>query len=165
MYLILLLIYLELTGFHCSVVGACVYFLLNPPMTGDRPKYGLVIYVCCIWAAATINLSAGIKWNEMIWIDNRNFPGGPPAFIFSEFANPMASLGYTGYIINNCLTDFMVVCWISLIFHVLVLILSFQLHRAWVIWSYNYYVVAIPFLAILTSFSKLKSVILQEGSC
>ena len=25
------------------------------------------------------------------------------------------------------------------------------MHRAWVIWSYNYYVIAIPFLAIITS--------------
>lgn len=111
---------------------------------------------------ATVNLGLGIKWNEMIWIDDRNYPGGPIGFLFNEFGLPLSTAGSASYVVNNFLTDLMVVStntlylelgvWSSLGW-ILFFNLIVKLHRAWVIWSYNYYVIAIPFLAIVTSTS------------
>lgn len=58
---------------------------------------------------ATVNLGLGIKWNEMIWIDDRNYPGGPIGFLFNEFGLPLSTAGSASYVVNNFLTDLMVV--------------------------------------------------------
>lgn len=44
-----------------------------------------------------------------MWIDDRNYPGGPIGFLFGAFSDPINTLGSVTYVINNCLTDFMVV--------------------------------------------------------
>ena len=97
----------------------------------------------------------------MIWIDDRDYPGGPIGFLYNQFTLPINTVGNTTFVVNSCLTDLMVVSpsylylepkiqsslgWIWFLIN-----LFAKLHRAWVIWSYNYYVIAIPFLAIITS--------------
>ncbi|KAJ3476308.1 hypothetical protein NLI96_g11250 [Meripilus lineatus] len=121
-------------GIHCSIFGACAYFLLHDTNPQKRSEnYKLLCFVSFIWAVATINLGTGIKWNQMMWIDDRNYPGGPLGFLFGEFSLPVNTLGSTSYVVNNCLTDLMV------------------LYRCFVIWGNNYLIVLIPFLAIVTS--------------
>ena len=149
-------------GFHCCIFGICVYFLLHHPSRGNRPpNYKLIAYVTVIWLIATVNVAARMKWNEMIWIDDRDYPGGPIGFLYNQFTLPINTVGNTTFVVNSCLTDLMVVSpsylylepkiqsslgWIWFLIN-----LFAKLHRAWVIWSYNYYVIAIPFLAIITS--------------
>ena len=97
-------------GFHCSIFGTCVYLLFNHPSRGRRPpNYKLLAYVAVIWIIATVHLSTRIKWYEMIWIDNRNIPGGPIGVLFNKFSLPINTVGNASFVINNCLTDLMVV--------------------------------------------------------
>ena len=97
-------------GFHCCIAGTTVYFLLNRPNVGRRPQDPkLVSFVFIIWAVATINLATGIQWNMMMFINDRNYPGGPPGFLLGEYSLPINTLSNTSYVIDNCLTDLMVV--------------------------------------------------------
>lgn len=62
-----------------------------------------------IFLVATIVVAAGIRWNEQTWIDDRNFPGGPAAYLVAEFSIPLNVLDNSAYVVNNVLTDLLVV--------------------------------------------------------
>jgi hypothetical protein len=56
----------------------------------QRPRYGgkiadnrlaLLFYVSITFILGTISFGVNAKYTEMIWIDDRNAPGGPVALI------------------------------------------------------------------------------------
>lgn len=59
----------------------------------DNIPWRWVIYVTVMFILASIGLGGDAKFNEMTWIDDRNFPGGPNAFtvaFYSNWVNMMA---------------------------------------------------------------------------
>ncbi len=119
----------------------------------------MILFVMFIWVVATINLAAGINVNLILWIDERDYPGGPIHYIpDTSLPPPIYTLGSATYITINCLTDFVMVGFnISSFLQVLGsdFCLSPKLHLALIIWGYNYYVIAMPFLAVLVSTGEL----------
>ncbi|KAI0919677.1 hypothetical protein AcW1_003132 [Taiwanofungus camphoratus] len=67
-------------GLHMAIFYKSVVSALH-----DRKKSGRLwlVFICCVFFMATINICCSINFNERAWIDDRNFPGGPLAF-FSE---------------------------------------------------------------------------------
>jgi len=108
------------------------YFMLCKP-TGGRVKISHIAYITALLSVTTVNVATGMKWNQMIWIDNRNYPGGPLAFVNMEFSNWVNVLSSASYTVNNFLADGLV------------------LYRCLVIWHDNYLVVAFPVLMFLAS--------------
>ena len=64
----------------------------------------------------TIFIGANTKVNELSFIDNRNFPGGPNAYLAAFYNSTPNLLGNTMFVIANWLADgllvrLLCVCW------------------------------------------------------
>ncbi len=57
------------------------------------------------FALGTIQLAAQVKFGELVWIDYRNFPGGPVAWYKGHYDNVFNTLEFAGFISANFLAD------------------------------------------------------------
>ena len=57
----------------------------------------------------TFGITTGAKFNQMTFIDNRNFPGRPNAFVAAQYGNFVNMFGTVAYIILNWFVDALVV--------------------------------------------------------
>jgi hypothetical protein len=66
---------------------ASVYCISHRPDDYRKAQRFYVIYGGVLLALTTIDLVSGALWGQYMWIDHRNFPGGPLGyFIVSEAA-------------------------------------------------------------------------------
>ncbi|KIJ56237.1 hypothetical protein M422DRAFT_63167 [Sphaerobolus stellatus SS14] len=94
-------------GINIAIFALNIYFLILKPTkdaTNTRKRWGFVAYLVFLLAASTINAASGIKYTELLWIDNRDFPGGPIAFSKHLYSNPMRLLGDAAYIAASFLS-------------------------------------------------------------
>lgn len=63
---------------------------------------GLVVF---LFALGTFQIGGNTKFNEMMWIDDRNIPGGPDAWVAEHYDNPVNTFQNVAYIIANFLAD------------------------------------------------------------
>jgi hypothetical protein len=57
----------------------------------------------------TIFVGANTKVNELSFVDNRNFPGGPNAYLAANYNSHPNLLGNTMFVIANWLADSLLV--------------------------------------------------------
>ncbi|EPQ61278.1 hypothetical protein GLOTRDRAFT_125003 [Gloeophyllum trabeum ATCC 11539] len=117
---------------HALLFFKCAFILLD---RRSSPKSNLrwLVYVSLLFVVATVQVGASIKFMQMTWIDNRNFPGGPAMYIQMVFSAWINTVSNVAYVINNFLAD------------------GLLIYRIWIFWSYNYYVVIFPTLVFLAS--------------
>ncbi|KAF7983420.1 hypothetical protein HWV62_21661 [Athelia sp. TMB] len=65
----------------------CADALLYKKHRRDARKWVLFAYTTYILALATVSLGLALKWSEMIFIDDRNFPGGPSRFYKASYSD------------------------------------------------------------------------------
>ena len=53
----------------------------------------------------TLNFACNTRMNQLEFIDNRNFPGGPNAWFFSFYSYGVNTAGNVGYIVANFFAD------------------------------------------------------------
>lgn len=70
----------------------------------------MMCYIVILFALGTIGLGADLKFTEMAYVDDRDFPGGPYAFFVEENGITINKLVYGAYIANMWLADAIVVC-------------------------------------------------------
>jgi hypothetical protein len=71
--------------------------------------YIFLAYICAHFTLGTLGIAAGTQFNEMVFINNREYPGGPNAF-FIEQANYWSNyMTYVVYIITAWLQDWLLV--------------------------------------------------------
>ncbi|TDL29997.1 hypothetical protein BD410DRAFT_703038, partial [Rickenella mellea] len=119
-------------GIHAAVFAATVYFMTRKN-SGQKLSIPLLAFVCSLFTLGTISIAANTKFSEEMWIDDRNIPGGPIAWLTEHYSDPVNTLGNAAYIFANFLAD------------------GVLLHRLLVVWNYNYYIMVIPVLAYLGS--------------
>lgn len=51
-----------------------------------RSNFKWLAFVFVLFAVATVNLRFNAHFNELAWIDERNYPGGPLAFLLEQQA-------------------------------------------------------------------------------
>ncbi|KZV99267.1 hypothetical protein EXIGLDRAFT_250542 [Exidia glandulosa HHB12029] len=112
-------------GMHALLFGLCVYVMTQRRADLKMYRWSLV-YIFALFICGTLNLAFGIKWNQMIWIDNRNFPGGPNAFVGMMFSDPINVASNAAYVTGAILAD------------------AFVLWRCFVIWNRNFLVIIFP---------------------
>lgn len=61
-----------------------------------------MVYVVITFILATIGFAANAKYTQMIWIDLRNAPGGPPALINLELNYWINRLALDRYVLLSC---------------------------------------------------------------
>ena len=61
----------------------------------------------------TFGIAAEARFNEMTFVDSRNFPGGPNAFVAAQYGTFINIFGTTAYVILNWFADGLVVSCIN----------------------------------------------------
>ncbi|KII87372.1 hypothetical protein PLICRDRAFT_253041 [Plicaturopsis crispa FD-325 SS-3] len=83
----------------------------------------LVVYVVITFILATIGFAANAKYTQMIWIDLRNAPGGPPALINLELNYWINRLALDSYYLMEWFME------------------ALLLHRCFIVWNWQPFVV------------------------
>lgn len=129
-----------LYGVFFALFVSCMVALLN---SSDRAKrdirWGLVAYTMATFSFLTIALGIDIYLDRTFFIDNREFPGndlsppGPLGYSDSITYDTIDLVYFTLYPLTQWLND------------------GFLLHRCFVIYSMNYYILAFPCLIYLAT--------------
>lgn len=62
-------------------------------------------FISTLFIMATINICCSINFNQLAWIDERGFPGGPLAFIVTQQNRPVNTASLATSIITIFLAD------------------------------------------------------------
>lgn len=103
---------------------------------GKRLKqinWGLVSYVVLMLSLSTGYIGTNTKYVEMMFIDDRNFPGGPVGFYVNDFPIPMASATIVLYALLNFFSD------------------GLLLYRTFMVWHRNWIIMALPIAMYMAS--------------
>lgn len=73
--------------------------------SGRFQSWFLVGFIFLLFLMGTINLACNTKMNQLMFIDNRDFPGGPNAWFFTNYNSGINTAGNAAYIIANFLAD------------------------------------------------------------
>ncbi|EJD46589.1 hypothetical protein AURDEDRAFT_20524, partial [Auricularia subglabra TFB-10046 SS5] len=97
-------------------IGAVAYgvhatlFFLTLKLLWARPRttlkdYSWLAYVIVLFIVSSIGNGIQLKFTQMIYIDDRNYPGGPAVFYLDGSTNSLAVFGNSLYIANTWLQD------------------------------------------------------------
>ncbi|KAI0919667.1 hypothetical protein AcW1_003139 [Taiwanofungus camphoratus] len=116
-------------GVHIAVFFICVYYLVT-----ERKKncWKWLAYIAVLFSMATVNICLNMHFSEMAWIDDRDYPGGPLAFLLEQQSDSMNTVGNSVSFVATFLAD------------------GLLLYRVHVIWR-RWYIMVIPTLMWLAS--------------
>jgi hypothetical protein len=101
------------TGIHFTLFIWTFYLLWNGKRT--QADIFFLLYISVLFLLGNIGNGTNIKFGEMTFIDDRNYPGGPNAFFVEQSINPIAVICNTTYIVNSWLQDGLLVrCLVNL---------------------------------------------------
>ncbi|CCM06539.1 uncharacterized protein FIBRA_08813 [Fibroporia radiculosa] len=116
-------------GLHVALYITCLRSL-----SLRRQHYWYMLtFVTVLLSLGTINIVCNIRFNEFTWIDYRNYPGGPFAYIMGQETNPLNIAGNAASIIATFLAD------------------GLLLYRTYILWNNNWMLIVIPILMYLAS--------------
>ncbi|KAJ7493629.1 hypothetical protein FB451DRAFT_446806 [Mycena latifolia] len=140
----------NLNGVLLSAVGYGILFTVTSQtlhlflrMPKGKVHWGWVIYVSVMFILASIGFGGNAKFNQMTFIDNRNFPGGPNAFTVEYYTAPVNMMAFAAYILMSWMADGLV------------------LWRFTLICCSNYWFSAIPGLMLLGSIASSMAFIIS----
>ena len=85
----------SLTCTHSPIITFIIILLLP----------SLLTFITLLFALATINVACNTRFTQLQFIDNRNFPGGPNAWLFAFYSIGVNTAGNASYVIANAFTD------------------------------------------------------------
>ncbi len=94
-----------LPGIHICVFFTCVYYLIREQ---KKSNIKWLVYVSVLFICGTCNLAFNARFNQLAWIDERNYPGGPLAFLLEQQSLPIETAGnalafFTTFLTNGLL--------------------------------------------------------------
>ncbi|KAF9479417.1 hypothetical protein BDN70DRAFT_692120 [Pholiota conissans] len=127
-------------GMQVMLYISCAIFLWNTRKSRGRKSIYLLIYITLLLCVETIFGAVQARTVQVIYIDNRNYPGGPWQYFLATQYLAINVMFYATLFILTFLSDLLV------------------LWRCWIIWggsgtSVSYLVTAFPFLMVLASFA------------
>lgn len=94
-------LYIEHTNFASAVIGSFLYgahfilvlialhfFLHGKPWR--NVEWGMLTYTVLLFTGSTLYMTANVKWASQMFIDYRNYPGGPVGFYINAYNTPMS---------------------------------------------------------------------------
>ncbi|KLO16594.1 hypothetical protein SCHPADRAFT_847980 [Schizopora paradoxa] len=95
----------------------CFSLLLKQTKRSNyRSKVPFLVIVFLIFMFGTFFMSTSMKFNQLSFIENRNYPGGPSAYENDMFAIPVDSLGNVSFTLSQWLCDALIIWRYMLIF-------------------------------------------------
>jgi hypothetical protein len=83
----------DYSGVHLTLFVQCFSLLTQRRPNGKR-DWPILVYVCVIFTLGTVGFGGQVKFDELTFIQNRNFPGGPLAYnllMYNEKVNVMSN--------------------------------------------------------------------------
>jgi len=120
-------------GMHVCVFAIAMYLMTHPKSKKRSSKLSIA-FICTLFILGTIQLGTNSKYYEMMWIDDRNFPGGPIAFFTTQFSVPINTVGGAAFLLADFLADS-----------------ALKIYRLFVICNSSYLIIVLPVLALLAS--------------
>ncbi|PPQ93529.1 hypothetical protein CVT25_005361 [Psilocybe cyanescens] len=111
-------------GIHIAVFATCTYYLIKE----KKFSWFYQVYITVLFILASTNIACNVRFSELSWIDERNFPGGPSAFIELEDNLPVHIIGDAA---ANAIT--------------------LMIYRCYIICQGKWYIVIVPILALVAS--------------
>ncbi|KAF5381871.1 hypothetical protein D9757_008369 [Collybiopsis confluens] len=118
-------------GVHVAVFSIVTYITLKKRWkrpSSDQVWIGWLVFNTLLFAFGTINMACSIRFNQNAWINDREYPGGPFAYMIEQQAAPVLTLGNTAAVLASCLAD------------------ALLLYRMAILWDYIWYIVIPPAL-------------------
>ncbi|KAI5119328.1 hypothetical protein M0805_000558 [Coniferiporia weirii] len=128
-------------GVHLTLYFFVLHHLIKYPTSrsasGAKAKvsWGLVAYITWNFILGTFGIAGEARFNQLTFIDARNYPGGPNAFVAAQYGDVVNIFATAAYVVLNWFADGLVI------------------YRFWLIYNFNYYVALIPCLLLLGSFT------------
>ncbi|KAG2135113.1 hypothetical protein DEU56DRAFT_713544, partial [Suillus clintonianus] len=147
----------RLDGMMLLCVCYGIFFILTmQALTAlmQRPRYGgkiadhrhaLLFYVFITFVLGSISFGVNAKYTEIIWIDDRDAPGGPLALIEGYMSNRMNVLALVAGHIEEWFMQ------------------ALLLHRCFVIWNWSRWVM-VPMITLYVAMIALSIIVLTEAS-
>jgi len=107
----------------------------DPPRRDEKRNWTLISYTCVIFTVGIVFIGMNMHELQLMFIDNREFPGGPIAYELSHYSDADFVIANSCAIIAGWLAD------------------GFLLYRCLVIFHLKFYIVALPILIYLGSIS------------
>lgn len=119
-------------GAHATLFFITLQLLWARAKT-NRKDFFWIAYIAILFAISSVGNGTQLKFTEMIWIDNRNYPGGPAVYFIDGSTDFMAVFCNSIYIANTWLQD------------------GLLLYRFWIIFGRSYVFAAFPALMYAAS--------------
>ncbi|PCH37197.1 hypothetical protein WOLCODRAFT_83693 [Wolfiporia cocos MD-104 SS10] len=129
-------------GMHVIIYFATIIHIYK----NSRVSFLSTMFATVLFGLGTVNIASNIRFNEMIWILDRDYPGGPFAFIQQQEALATRTediLGNSVTIIATCMAD------------------GLLLYRYFVVWNQRMQYLIIPGMLYLASITFSVLFILQ----
>ncbi|CAA7264858.1 unnamed protein product [Cyclocybe aegerita] len=126
-------------GIQIVLFTSCAIYLWNTRRTKGRQTYFLLAYMTLLLCVETIYCAVQARTVQIMYVDNRNYPGGPWQYFLATQNLPVNVMFYAILFVLTFLADLLI------------------LWRCWVIWSATgitiaYVAIAFPALMLLASF-------------
>ncbi|KAJ7602491.1 hypothetical protein DFH06DRAFT_1311448 [Mycena polygramma] len=121
-------------GIVFSVFLRTMYLLIDePPRRDERRNLALIAYTFFLFALGTIFVFMDLYSLQLAFVDNRNAPGGPMAYFYSQYGTPISVVPNACSVIGD---------WLAA---------GFLLYRCLKIFQLNIAIVAVPILMYISS--------------
>ncbi|KAJ7275693.1 hypothetical protein C8J57DRAFT_225562 [Mycena rebaudengoi] len=138
-------IFAILYGVQICMFFMSAYFLWTNPKT-DKTRYVYIGYSAALLALITVAMSANLFYGEQMWINHRDFEGGPAAYFGTHIADWYNTFGTAADVTANVLGD------------------GLMLYRCYVFWgSISIWIIAFPALLFLGSTTMGIVMTIQSG--
>jgi hypothetical protein len=92
-------------GLHAVVVWLC-FSSLWPKVSFRQPRsITTLAFIFVLFAMGTLNFSGNTAISQLMFVDNRMYPGGPTVYLMEHYDAPINVMGNAGYIVANFFTD------------------------------------------------------------
>ena len=78
---------------------------MTRPHSKKRTSNFYIAFIVALFVLGTIQFITNSRYYQMMWIDDRNFPGGPIAFFTSQFSIASNTVGGVAFILSDFLAD------------------------------------------------------------
>jgi len=122
-------------GIFFTLFVQCFRALLCNMSLKGKAKWIIIGYITILFALGTIGFGGNAKFNEMTYIEDRNYPGGPNAFTAEQYSDTVNIMSFASYVVMSWFADGLV------------------LYRYLLIWNFNYWMLILPAVIFMGSIS------------
>jgi hypothetical protein len=88
-------------GLHMTIYSLATYYGFQQ----KKVAWGWLVFNSILLVMGTVNLATSMHFNESAWIDERNYPGGPYAFLIEQQNRPVQTVGNSASVVASTMAE------------------------------------------------------------